>query len=290
MISTKVCVKLIDFIKTYPKSVATTLVLAGTIWVIKRNHGESPFSDKRTLKSGLTKKQILGTPFKPDEIGSSVWDVIVIGSGGSGLVSANLLSRAGLKVLVLERHDRVGGCLHSFDAGGYEFDTGVHYVGQTSKTMDFLTDGKLKWEEMDSTFDIVKLQKDDQVESYPITKSKNNQWADLKSMLLQNFPDEDNAISKFLSQIQKSKKTSATLSLYKRLPKWIMKVLITLGLHRLLFDNNQLTITTRKFLDSITTNEKLKCVLSYSFGAHGTIPSESPLFMNMATFAYDITA
>ena len=290
MISTKVCVKLIDFIKTYPKSVATTLVLAGTIWVIKRNHGESPFLDKRTLKSGLTKKQVLGTPFKPDEIGSSIWDVIVIGSGGSGLVSANLLSRAGLKVLVLERHDRVGGCLHSFEAGGYEFDTGVHYVGQASKTMDFLTDGKLKWEEMDSTFDIVKFQKDDQLESFPITKCNNNQWNNLKSMLLQKFPGEDEAISKFLDQVQKSKKTSLTLSLYKRLPKWIMKMLITLGLHRLLFDNNQLTVTTRKFLDSITTNEKLKFILSYSFGAHGTIPSESPLFMNMATFAYDITA
>ena len=275
---------LIEFIKTYPKSVATALVLT-VIWVRRKRRTQNPFYDKRKLKSGLTKKQVLGTPFKPEEIGPEIWDVIVIGSGGSGLVSANILSRAGLKVLVLERHDRVGGCLHSFEAGGYEFDTGVHYVGQMSKTMDFLTDGKLKWEEMDTTYDIVKLQKDDKMESFSITKSKDNQSNQLKSMLLQKFPKEEKAISRFLNQIRKSKKASATLLLYKRLPNWILRVLIKLGLHRVLFDNDQLTVSTRRFLDSITTNEKLKCVLSYSFGACGTIPSESPIFMNMATFA-----
>ena len=141
----KVPDNLIDFVNVYPKSVATAIILTGAIWLRQRHDGnKSPFLDKLKLKSGLTKKQILGTPLKPNEIDTDIWDVIVIGSGGSGLVSANLLSRAGLKVLVLERHDRVGGCLHSFEAGGYEFDTGVHYVGKMSKTMEFLTDGELK--------------------------------------------------------------------------------------------------------------------------------------------------
>ena len=37
-------------------------------------------------------------------------DVIVIGGGENGLVTATLLARSGLKVVILERSDRVGGC------------------------------------------------------------------------------------------------------------------------------------------------------------------------------------
>ena len=76
-----------------------------------------------------------------------------------------MMSRAGLKVLVLERHYIVGGCTHTWEENGYEWDTGVHYVGEsishespksTGKVLKFLTDGKLKWEIMDDVYDIVK--------------------------------------------------------------------------------------------------------------------------------------
>ncbi len=61
------------------------------------------------------------------------YDAIVIGSGIGGLSAAGLLSLAGKKVLVLERHDRPGGYAHSFRRGNYNFDAAVHLVAGCSE-------------------------------------------------------------------------------------------------------------------------------------------------------------
>ena len=62
------------------------------------------------------------------------FDAIVIGSGIGGLTVAAMLSRHGKKrVLVLERHYRIGGYTHTFTRPGYEWDVGVHYVGQVGE-------------------------------------------------------------------------------------------------------------------------------------------------------------
>ena len=57
------------------------------------------------------------------------YDVVVVGSGIGGLTSAALLARSGLDVLVVERHDRVGGYGHAFRRGRYLFDSAVHMIG-----------------------------------------------------------------------------------------------------------------------------------------------------------------
>lgn len=51
-------------------------------------------------------------------------DAIVIGSGIGGLGLAVLLAKVGKRVLVLEQHDRAGGCCHTFTEKGFEFDVG----------------------------------------------------------------------------------------------------------------------------------------------------------------------
>ncbi|MGW8316703.1 MAG: FAD-dependent oxidoreductase, partial [Bacteroidales bacterium] len=42
------------------------------------------------------------------------YDVIIIGAGLGGLTAGARLAREGKKVLMLEQHDRVGGCATTF--------------------------------------------------------------------------------------------------------------------------------------------------------------------------------
>lgn len=60
-------------------------------------------------------------------------DAVIIGSGIGGLGLAVLLAKVGKKVLVLEQHDRAGGCCHTFCEKGYEFDVG-EFAGLFSVT------------------------------------------------------------------------------------------------------------------------------------------------------------
>ncbi|MER7847999.1 NAD(P)/FAD-dependent oxidoreductase [Kitasatospora sp. NPDC096077] len=62
--------------------------------------------------------------------GRDRYDVIVVGSGLGGLVSAAYLAAGGRSVLVLEQHDVAGGNAHVFRRRRkYEFDVGTHYLG-----------------------------------------------------------------------------------------------------------------------------------------------------------------
>ena len=56
------------------------------------------------------------------------YDVIIIGAGVGGLTSAALLAKEGLKVLVLERLERVGGCCSNYDVNGFKPEVGAVFV------------------------------------------------------------------------------------------------------------------------------------------------------------------
>jgi carotene isomerase len=59
-------------------------------------------------------------------------DIIVIGSGISGLTAASLLARYGKRVVVCESHTIAGGAAHTFRRQGFEFDSGPSfYCGLT---------------------------------------------------------------------------------------------------------------------------------------------------------------
>ncbi|MBN2236949.1 MAG: NAD(P)/FAD-dependent oxidoreductase [Bacteroidales bacterium] len=57
------------------------------------------------------------------------YDIIVVGSGLGGLVTATILSKEGLRVLVIEQNNQFGGNLQTFQRGTSIFSTGMNYIG-----------------------------------------------------------------------------------------------------------------------------------------------------------------
>jgi prolycopene isomerase len=70
----------------------------------------------------------LSAPHAAGAITPAHWDVIVIGSGIGGLVTASQLAAKGARVLVLERYLIPGGSGGSFRREGYTFDVGASMI------------------------------------------------------------------------------------------------------------------------------------------------------------------
>ncbi|OGQ07651.1 MAG: hypothetical protein A3G32_02915 [Deltaproteobacteria bacterium RIFCSPLOWO2_12_FULL_40_28] len=104
---------------------------------------------------------ILAKSYKKEHL-KAPYDFIIIGSGIGGLAAASLLARKGKKVLVLEQHYVAGGFTHTFGRKGYEWDVGLHYVGEVHRknsilrrVFDYISDGNLGWAAMKETYDKV---------------------------------------------------------------------------------------------------------------------------------------
>ena len=64
------------------------------------------------------------------------WDAVVIGAGHNGLVAAAYLARAGLRTLVLERRERLGGAADTTEIGPHlRVPTLAHTVGRLRPTV-----------------------------------------------------------------------------------------------------------------------------------------------------------
>ncbi|MCC6752282.1 MAG: NAD(P)/FAD-dependent oxidoreductase [Deltaproteobacteria bacterium] len=61
------------------------------------------------------------------------YDAIVVGSGVGGAVTAALLAQRGRRVLLLEKNDRLGGILASFERHGFKLDAGSHLIAHGEK-------------------------------------------------------------------------------------------------------------------------------------------------------------
>ena len=219
---------------------------------------------------------VLKQSFSMDKIPPQL-DAIVIGSGIGGLSVASILSKVGKKVLVLEQHDQAGGCCHTFIDKGFEFDTGIHYVGEMSEgafnrvLVDQLSESGIEWEQLEEVYDTVVLGmgQDDPAKrkSFPISSGRGK----LMETLIESFPDEEKNIRKYFALLRRLRRLTVMVTVLKALPKCLSHFLISSGIvRRFAPDLVYFERSLSDVLNEVTDNKELKAVLAYSFGDYGT--------------------
>lgn len=204
------------------------------------------------------------------------YDTIIIGSGMSGLTTAAILAKEGQKVLVLERHYTAGGFTHIFKRKGFEWDVGIHYIGNVQsensvlrKIFDYVSDSKLQWADMGNVYDCIIIGD----KHYNFVKGVEN----FKANMIAAFPEEETAINTYIDTVFKSAKTSRNYYLTKAIPPFL-NTLIGWYLKRPYYKYSDKT--TYEVLRSITDNEDLIKVLTGQYGDYGLPPKQSSFSMH----------
>ena len=163
----------------------------------------------------------IGYRYRPKRLAPD-YDAVVIGSGMGGLTTAALLSELGWRVCVLEQHYTAGGYTHSYERNGYEWDVGVHYIGdvgtetRTRKMFDFLSGGKLEWAPMADEYDRFYI--GDKVFNAMAGKQA------FRDNLVRQFPEETDAIDAYMELLRRVGRALSDLGMEKVLRPWQRKL------------------------------------------------------------------
>lgn len=133
------------------------------------------------------------------------FDVTIIGSGVSGLLSAALLSRSGMKVLVLEKHYLIGGYLQGFERKDFVFDTAIHWLNQYNEVGTVTRVFKMLGEDFPKPQPMKRIQRHiSNHHDYLLTDNPD----ELKNQLIQDFPHEKAGIERFFKVAKRIAKVS----------------------------------------------------------------------------------
>ncbi len=199
------------------------------------------------------------------------YDIIVIGSGMGGLTLASLMAQlAGKRVLVLERHFKLGGYTHTFSRNGYKWDVGIHYVGRMARDQDcrhffdLVTNAGVDWYRMPDKFDQF---------NYPDFAFKvDADPAVYKTDLIKQFPEEASAIRQYFKDVLR-----VETWFRNELAQSMMPTPIHWGMRKLSASEKEFAMqTTQTYLDKNFKSEKIKALLTSEWGDCGLPPAKSP--------------
>jgi all-trans-retinol 13,14-reductase len=200
------------------------------------------------------------------------YDAIVIGSGAGGLTTAVLLAKhAHKRVLVLERHYTAGGFTHTFKRPGFEWDVGVHYIGQVQdhesdvrRIFDHLTDGRLKWAHMPDAYDRILI--GDRTYDFLAGTER------FRERMKDYFPGEAQAIDRYIAAVERTARGMGLFFAEKMLPPLLRGIFGAVMRWPYLHYAGR---TTFSVISEFTRNHELIAVLTGQWGDYGLPPRQS---------------
>ena len=194
------------------------------------------------------------------------YDVVVIGSGLGGLISAIILAKEGYSVCVLEKNNQFGGNLQTFVRDKTIFDTGIHYIGGLSegqnlykyfKYLGIMDDLKLK--KLDENgFDIISFEKEN--EEYPHAQGYDN----FVNQLSKFFPEEKESIQRYCEKV---------VTICDSFPLYNLN-------SEGKYDSDILSLNAKQCIDEATSNERLRAVLAGTNFLYAGIEDKSPFYVH----------
>ena len=196
------------------------------------------------------------------------FDVVVIGGGLGGLLCANLLAKEGKNVVLVEKHQRLGGCIQSFSRDRVVFNTGLNYtesLGQGEvlrRYFEFfdIMDG-LKLRQMDvEGFERISFAGD--ANEYPFAQGHDN----FAESLGRFFPRERSALKEYIAHLQQICKAFPMYTLDPSTPADI--------------DPSVLKTSAYGYLQSIGGDPKLQQILAGLNSLYGGVAERTPLYVH----------
>jgi len=220
----------------------------------------------------------VGQSYHKTKLSEEPFDAIVIGSGIGGLSVAAILAKHGKRVLVLEQHFVIGGFTHMFKRRDYEWDVGLHYVGDVhiegtpiNRIFKYITNGQLKWTPMPNVYDKAVFGET----TYEFVRGRENLKAQLKSY----FPDgkDVKAIDAYFHVLDEVKELHSGYYIEKALPSIVAGLAAPLLRKSLLKFSDRSTLSVLK---ELTDNSELIGVLTSQYGDYGLPPAQSSFYMH----------
>lgn len=205
--------------------------------------------------------------------------IAIIGTGAGGLTAAAHLSKKGFEVIGFERNEWLGGLMAPFERNGYEFDPGVHYVGQLAPDQPFAQeflqlgiDPLDLFAPMDDDFDIFRFPDFEIAMCAGIER--------YRERLVEAFPGDVRGVDRVVRAVEHLQ-AAQTLQAPRR--QTVGAYMGALGMVSLV---RWMKATYAHYLDWACEDDRLKAVFSAQCGDYGLPPSRAPAWLGLGLLSH----
>ncbi|MGE5354815.1 MAG: phytoene desaturase family protein [Deltaproteobacteria bacterium] len=199
---------------------------------------------------------------------SNHFDTIIVGGGIAGLTSAVYLSRAGKKIVLIEKNEEFGGLVNSFTSDGFHFEAGVRALESAGIILPML-------EELNIHIQTVRSKVSVGIEDKILHVEDLNSIQKYKDLLVELYPESIAEVDDFIRSMRKIMKLLDVLYgienplfkdlkrdrkyIFKTLLPWLPKFIFTVG------KINRLNFPYEAYLENIIKNPSLSDIIGQHF-------------------------